>query len=334
MEGALGQKIEHWLESFRAAADPGPYAVSYSHYFPPSRSKGMGAQLTYHVIIGAVTHGNECGTLPAVLRLQRELSEGTIELPFAVTLLVGNPEAARRNVRFVEEDLNRVMTFDRPAETLERRRAEEVRLLLDNADFFLDLHQTQTPTQSAFWTLPWEGNLGLWARALGGAEVGLTRSGGATFSPGMCCLDEYVRAQGGVGITLEVGEKGEDDEQAERAYRVMRRTLSCHERLRSGDHLEVLAAEMPTLTWFETKEVVAAESDQHRLRPGISNFTRVRRGQLLSPEGAPEIRATLDGCILFPKYPRPGDPPPPQLFRLAVEVDDPDVAYRGGENPA
>lgn len=283
-----------------------------------------------HVVFGAIIHGNEFGTLPAMLRLQDELANSGGARNFAVTLLLGNPNAARQNRRFVEEDFNRVMTFDRPADNLERRRADEVKQVLDSADFFLDIHQTQTPTESAFWTMPWEGDLGLWARVLGGARVGLTRPAGGQFSAGKCCLDEYVRGRGKIGITVEVGERGEDVAQAALAYEIMSRALKAHERQSEGVSLRDVAVEMPAITWYATQEVVPGGTSERRLRPGICNFTQVRKGELLSAPDAPEIRASADGRILFPKYPGPGEPPLPELFRLGVQIEDPDALYGGG----
>jgi hypothetical protein len=60
----------------------------------------------------------------------------------------------------------------------------------------------------------------------------------------------------------------------------------------------------------------------------VFNFTEVRKGEILSASGAPEIRASADGLILFPKYPAQGEPPPPELFRLGVRVSDPGAFYR------
>lgn len=316
-------KVGGWLAEFSSLADPGVFGVPFSHHFPLS-SATLGVP---HVVICVLTHGNEFGTLPAALRLQKELASGVVRPEVPVTLLLGNPEAALRNERYLEEDFNRVMTFDRPADNLERKRAEQVRPLLDAADRFLDIHQTQTPTDVPFWTMPWEGDLGLWARALGGADAGLTRAPGGVFSKGKCCLDEYVRARNRMGITIEVGERGEDSEQAERAYGVMRRLLDVQTRLIQGAELSAEAAGMPPIRWYVTREVVPALSDAHRLRPGIFNFSRVRKGELLSDSGAPEIRAIEDGCVLFPKYPKLGEAPPPELFRLAVEVESPDASF-------
>lgn len=317
------EKVGNWLLEFERLADRGPYSAPFIHHFPAD----SGNSNQRHLVIGVITHGNEFGTLPALLRLQRELLSSDPPRSFSVTLLLGNPEAARQGRRFVEEDFNRVMTFDRPADNLERRRADEVRPILDSADFFLDIHQTQTPTETAFWTMPWEGDLGLFARALGGARAGLTRARGGQFSQGKCCLDEYVRSRGKVGITVEVGERGEDEKQEELAYQVMRRALKVQEQLLCGSTLESLAVEMPQISWYATKDVVRAASSEHRLRPGIYNFAQVRSGELLSASDSPEIRASTDGRILFPKYPAPGDPPPAELFRLGVRIDDPQALY-------
>ncbi len=308
--------IEELLERFRAEADAGPFAYEWCHH-----AAGRGAH-DAHTVLGFIIHGNEWGTLPAALRLLQELRSGELAPGGPVTLLLGNPEAARANQRFLEEDFNRVFTFDREAASHERRRAEVVRPILDSAHFFLDFHQTQTPTESAFWTFPWAETFGLWARALAIAPIGLTRPPGQVFSKGTCCLDEYVRGRGHVGITVEVGTRGEDRAQAVATYRGARRLIELRDAVVSGQTTLADAANgQAPLSWFRTTHVVPATTKDHRLRPGLTNWTRVSRGELLSADGAPRIEAPADGAILFPKYPGPDDPPPAELFRLGERID-------------
>lgn len=309
--------VDALLAAFRARCNPGPFAYPDCHHHPGSGAHGQ------HVVIGCLIHGNEHGTLPAAIRLVEALESGEIAPGGPVTILLGNPEAARANQRFLEEDFNRVFTFDRPAQSHERRRAEEVRPILDAADVFLDLHQTQTPTEKPFWTFPWEGDLGLWARAIAAAPVGLTRRAGQSFASGTCCLDEYVRGRGMPGLTVELGMRGQDPEQAERAFGAMRRLIEVVDATAAGASLAELAAAMPAMAWYQTTHVVPAATSEHRLRPGVCNWTRVAAGERLSPPDAPEILAPAEGYVLFPKYPRPQDPPPPDLFRLARRVEDP-----------
>jgi succinylglutamate desuccinylase len=241
-----------------------------------------------------------------------------------VTLLLGNPEAAAADVRFLEEDLNRVFTFDRPADSLERRRAEEIRPLLDAADLFLDFHQTQTPTESAFWTFPWDPELAAWARVAGAAPRGLTRAPGGIFSAGKCCLDEYVRGREKIGFTAEVGEKGADSNQARLTYEAARRVLLAVDVVMSGEGtLGQIAESQAAIEWYRTVGVGAGSSPDVRLRPGLVNWSAVSEGEILSPPEGPLVRAASDGCILFPKYPGLGEPAPPELYRLAQMLPDP-----------
>jgi succinylglutamate desuccinylase len=314
------ERVASCLAEFAAHAEPGQYQVPYCHHF-------KGSRVGPHVVFCVITHGNECGSLPAAVRLQEDLLRAENKPTFPVTILLGNPDAALLGVRYVEEDLNRVMTFDRPPSSQERLRAAAIRPVLDDADFFFDLHQTQTSTREAFWTMPWDRDLGLWARAIGAASVGLTRARAGAFSTGRLCLDEYVRNRGKVGITVELGEKGFDDAQEERAYRAMREVVTIFERLEKGQTLAQAAADKAPIRWYETVQVVAARDHSDRLRPGLSNFTEVRAGELLSAPDCPEIRAKEDGCILFPKYPALGEPPPPELFRLGVPLADPEGRF-------
>jgi succinylglutamate desuccinylase len=308
------------LELFLSRAATAPFHYEACHHFPGVRPFG-------HVVLGFVIHGNEVGSLRAAVELQSELIQTPPQTP--VTLLLGNLDALTHGVRYLEEDFNRVFTFDRPSKSLERRRAERVRPILDHADYFLDFHQTGTPTRSAFWTMPWTHELGLWARAIGAAPRGLTRKSTQAFSPGLMCLDEYVRARGKVGITVELGERGVDPVQAENCLRASRRLIQLVRQLEDGQSLAALADEMPAVRWLETAHVVASEGGRRRLRPGLTNFTPVRSGEELGAEHFPSVPCPADGFALFPTYVENAEVAPPELVRIAREIADPDRAFGG-----
>lgn len=310
----MGSVIEPLLDRFRALAGPGlsGYPWAY-HHRGGGRHRG-------HIVIGCLIHGNENGTLPAACEFAEQLERGEIGNGGPVTLLLGNVEAARLDQRFVEEDFNRVFTFDRPAASLERRLATAVRPILDSADVFLDLHQTQTPTEQAFWTFPWSRELGDWARVLAAAPVALTRRPGQSFSPGTCCLDEYVRNRGKVGITVEIGYRGLDAAQSARALETMKRLVTVVDQVATGANLRDLSEAAPAVKYYTTAHTVPALTKDHQLRPGLHNWTKVSAGELLSPAGEPPLFAPDAGYVLFPKYPKPTEPPPPELYRLAREV--------------
>ena len=327
LEACAGGPATAWecVERFFELAPKSPLGIAGHACFepPPSVPRRPG-----HLVLSFAVHGNEWGTLPAALELLSALASSRLPIHGTVSLLLGNLEAIKRGVRFVEEDYNRVFVFDRSAQSLERKRAEEVRPLLDQADFLFDLHQTQTPTESAFWTFPWSRELEDWARIICAAPRALVRAPGGAFSPGQRCLDEYVRDRGKVGITAEFGEKGPDLRQARAALRACVRLIRAFDAIGLGlADREQLAAQAPAPAWYQTVEVVAPESPATRLRPGLHCFTHVEAGERLSAEGTPPLHASRAGYVLFPKYPAPGQPMPPEIYRLASELDEPQVHF-------
>ncbi|MFK7926784.1 MAG: succinylglutamate desuccinylase/aspartoacylase family protein, partial [Myxococcota bacterium] len=147
------------LDQFAAARAPGAFAYEWHHHHD-----GGGHPL--HVVIGAVVHGNEVGSLPALLELMTGLAEGSIKFGGKLTIFLGNPEASLADKRFLEADLNRVF-IDDPPDNHEGRRARQVKPILAAADLFLDLHQTILETDRAFYIFPFSEESWLWARAMG-----------------------------------------------------------------------------------------------------------------------------------------------------------------------
>ena len=106
-----------------------------------------------HVMVNALTHGNEiCGAV-ALDRLFRDgvrPAAGKLSLSFANVDAFGhfeptNPIASR----FVDEDFNRLWdaaTLDGPRASTELTRARALRPLIDQVDLLLDLHSMQHAT--------------------------------------------------------------------------------------------------------------------------------------------------------------------------------------------
>ena len=99
------------------------------------------------VILGGV-HGDEpCGVF-AVEKLRSLLATGErILTRGTLTLITANLEALAHNKRFMETNLNRLFKDNSGAtHSSEVRRAEELKPLLANTDFVLDLHSTSQPS--------------------------------------------------------------------------------------------------------------------------------------------------------------------------------------------
>lgn len=323
--------VAHWLSRFDAAARPGPHPVDARHHHHD------GGEHELHVVIGAVVHGDEVGSLPAVVPLVEALAEGSRTFGGRLTIFLGNPEASLEDRRFLEADLNRVFVDD-PGDTHEGRRSAALRPLLDQADVFLDLHQTILATDRPFYIFPFGVEGWHWARAIAGASSWVTRAPTASFSPGTCCADEYVRLRGRPGLTLELGEKGFTDEARERATTALDRLLALADAVGRGQTTLGDAAEArPELTFLETRWRCAFAEPRMRLRDGLTNFAPVSAGDVLSAPDTPEITAPVDGLLLFPKYPGYTDeglaiePRPGEIVRIVAPLEGhPVEVWMGG----
>lgn len=300
--------------------------------YPRSATFGLGEHDT-HLVFGAMVHGDEVGSLPAVVAVMRALHADPTLCRGKVTFFVGNPEAGLADTRFLESDLNRVFTDD-PPDTHEGRRATEIRPILDAADVFIDLHQTILDTRQAFYIAPFQVQGWHWARALRAAEVWVTRHPGASFSSGTCCADEYVRLRGKPAITIELSRKGFVEDAAAKAGAAIRDALALSDAVAAGETtLAEAAARQEDVVCYETVHREPFHPDTLALREGLVNFQPVTEGEVLTAEGSPVRTAPCDGMVLFPKFPPVVDgaykrPLPKEIFRvIAPLAEHPTVAY-------
>ncbi len=106
-----------------------------------------------HVMIAALTHGNEiCGAiaLDRLFRARLRPRRGKLTLAFnnVAAYHSFNPRYPIAS-RFVDEDFNRLWdeaTLDGPRQSVELARARELRPFVEAADFLLDIHSMQHAT--------------------------------------------------------------------------------------------------------------------------------------------------------------------------------------------
>ena len=106
-----------------------------------------------HVLVNALTHGNEiCGAIVVdrLLRLRVRPVRGRLTLAFAnVAAFLHFDPANPYATRFIDEDFNRVwtpQTLDGPGRTAELQRARQLRPFVDAADYLLDIHSMLEPS--------------------------------------------------------------------------------------------------------------------------------------------------------------------------------------------
>lgn len=168
----------------------------------------MSARPRRIAVVGG-THGNEKGGIWVVEEMLRS-PEAWRRQGLEITALLANPEAAQRNLRYLDRDLNRCfgpeLAQSRPDHPhRERRRALEIQELLCpgglRPDLVVDLHNT-TSNMGLSWILtrlePWTLYLASRAQALD-ARVRILHT------PETAQSNVFLPSLGHLEITLEIG---------------------------------------------------------------------------------------------------------------------------------
>lgn len=271
----------------------------------------------------AGVHGNETAGLGVLETFLRDLRDGVVVPRVRLAVGLGNPAALAVRLRYVDRDLNR--SFDRDdAEQVEDARARALEPLLATSAFFLDLHQTSDPSLHPFFIFPYQRRNVAFARTVSPTWAIVTHFDEHYSATGRCA-DEYVATQGGTGITLELGQAGDDPYQVGVGAWAVGRAVRAVERTLLGEPAAPLPDTGPIYTWHT---LVPYPGRAAQLRADLKNFSPVVQGERLGTHRGTPILAPASGRLLFPVRPihlahLPEDPT--WLCRLVGEVDDHDL---------
>lgn len=316
--------LEFYLNQFKKFEKNYGNGIPYSITLNNKKHNG-------HIVFSGIVHGNEVGSLPAIIKCIHDLLSNKIHYGGKVSFFLGNVEAAQKNVRFIEFDLNRCFgnkysgTMNR-----ERKRALEIMPLLQSADVYFDFHQTIMPCLKPFYIFEMSKLSYYWARAAGVASTFVTRRKGVSFSSAGMCSDEYVRFLGNIGITIELSEKGFTPNAESMSFEIMKRTLYCMDKVYYNKFtIKKLARKNND---FEFLSVVHREpflNPKLKLDEGLMNFKKVTKGMILGiNEHNKPFTSPRDGYILFPKYPIRNEngeavsPLPGEIYVIADQIKE------------
>lgn len=257
----------------------------YSLLFSP---KGEQIDLVFLSLV----HGNEVGSLLIINTLLDALLKEDLlpEISFAISL--GNVEAYKKGVRFIDRDLNR--SYGRKENTLhEDQVAKRLEKIILRANYVFDLHQTSSPSLSPFFIFRYKEEMVNFAKGISKDTPIVTFKGEPFYTEGTTTT-EFVRRNGKISVTLELGEAGFSPEQTAHGFVAVLNALDY-----VADPIEFPVDEDELFHTWVQKVVVAP--DAHFL-PGFKNFAPVRKGDLLCEDKGEKILANHDGKILFPTY--------------------------------
>ena len=297
-------RCKELFDRFLQAKRPGPHNYHWATHHDGGSD--------WHVVVAGIIHGNEVGSLPGLVTIAEQIAAQQFHFPHKLTVFLGNPEATLNNCRFLESDLNRCF-LKCPEETHETRRAQELIPILEQADLYIDLHQTIRHTERPFYIFPRREDSLRWAEYLDLSQTYVDATP-AKRPSSTRCADEFVWLRNKPALTVELSEKGFNPT-------ADRLTTQLFDKLLTAEP-DLPQPGVSTLEILHTSHRETYDLSTRRLRPGLSNFTPVFEGENLAKINTPEIIVPMSGYLLFPKYP-PENPdgslvhrPPNHIFRI------------------
>ncbi len=257
---------------------------------------GNGQSAKAVCIMGAV-HGNERIGAAVLEQLKKVLH--TAILRADVYLILGNPEAYTRNVRFIDSDLNRLFGVNRKinsrGKNIEEKRVAEITPILAKSHYLLDIHSTIKPSVPFVYCEPDAKHLAL-ADLMG---VKYIVSASPDFRPEdlVTSADNFVDRHGGLGLTFESGWHRDPlaiDDVLSKVKLFLQKTGACDFNLPEPK----ITNKSTRLTIYDH---VVPQSTSFTFAQDFANFNTVKKGKIIARDGDINIRAAKDSFIIFPK---------------------------------
>jgi succinylglutamate desuccinylase len=278
------------------------------------------------MVVLAGIHGNEPAGVSAAQRVLARLVADRPPLAGSVVFLAGNLVALERRMRFVDVDLNRQWTPERvasalgaggrpggePVEIVEQREllatlSGILREARGEVHYFVDLH-TSSADGPPFLTVGDTLRNRRFAR-----QIPLPLILGLEEQVDGALL-EYLNNLGVITLGVEAG-RSEDPASVDHHESVLwlaicaagmldRRAVPDAARHRA--RLERASRGTPRVIEVRHRHAITP-ADGFRMEPGMRNFDRVERGQLLARDGVGPIHAHEAGLVLLPLYQGQGE---------------------------
>jgi succinylglutamate desuccinylase len=242
------------------------------------------------LLITGLVHGNEVIGIEVINRVLKRVVKNK-EININLGFLLCNIEAAQKNTRFVESDLNRGFSTQEII-TLEQKRAVKIAKIIDQADFIFDLHQTVEPSLTPFFVMEHRHELIQIANQLL-PQFPIVTFGTDGFSKTGQTMLEYASAQGAKAMVIECGQNGFSEDLAQKIE------SACLELINTLKNTKIIKTKHISVLHIVTS--ITHMGNTH-LIPGLVSYLPIKQGQVLAHEGVVEIKAPFDGRLVFPSY--------------------------------
>lgn len=269
------------------------------------------------LFITAGIHGNEASGVVALEKIFSKLEHFQPRIKGTIIGLRGNMGGLKTKKRYIEEDLNRVWTQKnillKKADTYEKKEMWEIintiRLLSKKnhtKQYFLDCHTTSSHT-SPFISVQALNDNDEWAHLF---PLPIVR-GFSDMVNG--CIDQYLSRLGMTGFVFEAGQH-EDQESIKNQegliWMVIEKAcaLNYNQIPELSEYIKVFQNKIKEQATFTiSHRYTLAQEDHFVMKPGFTNFQKIRKGETLARHNNKEVKSRWDAYIFMPLYQSQGE---------------------------
>ena len=259
-----------------------------------------------HVMVNAVTHGNElCGAIAVdrLFKMDARPTRGKLSLAFANVDAFHsfNPSLPHAS-RFVDEDFNRVWTpavLDGSRQSVELTRARAMRPIIDQIDFLLDIHSMHDPHGPVMISGPLDKGIAL-SKQTGVPEFIVADAGHANGTRMRDYGGFADPASGKAALLVECGQHWERAS-ADLAWQTVWRFLRALDVVdRALADAQIDSAPVAAQKVVRVTEAVIANNKDFKFAEGLHGLSIVpTRGDVIALDGGKPVQAPYDNCVLI-----------------------------------
>jgi len=242
------------------------------------------------VCILAGVHGNEMGGIEALKLIIQKFEDRIIKLKKGkIVFVLANPKAIEKNVRFIEENLNRCFVENKlKTNSYEEKLSFDLKNIFESCDICLDLHSSFVKDSKPF--IICEENAFDLVQSF---PMEIICSGFDLIQPGG--TDYYMNRIGKIGLCVECGFL-EDEESINLAENIMLSLLRNLDMISNG--FVNYNLKIDKKKYYQVRELYCT-NDEFRLLKEFKDFEAVCKNQSIGTDGKNQIKSNYDGFILF-----------------------------------
>ena len=269
------------------------------------------------LFITAGVHGNEPSGVIALKKVFKELEHSLPQIEGTIVGVTGNRKALNKNVRYIDEDLNRTWTEKNVKDKVKNTHEKEemfsiIKVLQDFPEkdftkrYFLDCHTTSSASAPYISVQEVHDNDD-WAHQFPPYII----RGFSDIVSG--CIDHYMSRTGLTGFVFEGGQH-ESDEAVDNHEGIIWHAIAraCSLNLNKLSTYPEAASKLEKLkTNQKTFEILyryeLKDDDNFKMEPRYKNFQPIKKGELLAQHNGEEVKSKWDAFIFMPLYQSQGN---------------------------